>query len=245
MRRGTMQNIHDNIAVSCKALVKSFGRGVAEVKALRGVDMEVRRGELFMIVGPSGCGKTTLISIVSAILARDGGDCRVFGHDPSDMPPAELARFRGTSIGFVFQVFNLFPALSALENVTVPLLLNGRSQRDARIQAKRMLEAVGLGERADACPAQLSGGQQQRVAIARALVHDPQLIVCDEPTSNLDHQTGQRIMELMRDKAKNADRVVMVVTHDPRIYGFADRIARMDDGRIIDILEGKERDSLL
>ncbi len=141
-------------------------------------------------------------------------------------------------------MFNLLPALSAVENVSVPLLLNGAPRKQAEIRAIEALEAVGLGTRPDALPAQLSGGQQQRVAIARALVHNPKLIVCDEPTSNLDHVSGQDMMELLRNAAKRPDRALIVVTHDPRIFEFADRIARMDDGKIVDIVDNRNKERL-
>jgi putative ABC transport system ATP-binding protein len=223
-----------DIAVHCRGVTKTYGTGDASVMALRGIDLEIHCGELLMPVGPSGCGKTTLISIVAAILHQDSGKCEVLGRDLQHMGETERARFRGISIGFVFQVFNLLPALTAVENVAVPLLINGVFRKDAEARAREVLEAVGPSSRVSALPAQLSGGQQQRVAIARALVHDPKLIVCDEPTSNLDHDSGRSAMEAMRHVAKRPDRALIVVTHDPRIYEFADRIARMDDGKIIE-----------
>ncbi len=212
--------------------------------ALRGIDLDVRRGELLMLVGPSGCGKTTLLSIIAAILDKDGGQCQVLGYDLEQMDQNDRVRFRGENIGFVFQFFNLLPSLTALENVTVPLLLNGVSRRGAGDRARSALDSVGLGERINAFPAELSGGQQQRVAIARALVHNPKLIVCDEPTSNLDHKTGQDMMDVLRGVAQSPDRALIIVTHDPRILGFADRIAYMDDGRITDIIAGKHGELL-
>ena len=237
----TAASNHD-IAVRCRGVTKSYGSGDAEVAALRGVDLEVRRGELMMLVGPSGCGKTTLISIITAILEQDAGHCEVLGHDLVHMVENERARFRGQHIGFVFQAFNLLPALTALENVSVPLLLNGMPRSSAETKASAMLKSVGLGERLHAPPAMLSGGQQQRVAIARALVHAPQLIICDEPTSNLDHQAGRDMMTILRDVARAPDRALIVVTHDDRIFEFADRTARMEDGRIVEITErGNER----
>lgn len=232
---------HD-IAVRCRGITKTYGAGDASVMALRGVDLEVRRGELLMVVGPSGCGKTTLVSVIAAILGQDSGECEVLGRDLKSMDQNERTRFRGESIGYVFQMFNLLPALSALENVSVPLLINRASRREAASRAEQALEAVGLGTRRDALPAKLSGGQQQRVAIARALVHDPKLIVCDEPTSNLDHVAGHDMMELLREVAQRPDRALIVVTHDPRIFEFADRIARMDDGKIVEVLEGNHKE---
>jgi putative ABC transport system ATP-binding protein len=225
-------------AVRCRGVIKSYGSGEARVTALRGVDLDVRRGELMMLVGPSGCGKTTLISVLAGLLDQDDGECLVLERDVRRMSQRDKARFRGRSVGFVFQQFNLLPTLSAAENVAVPLLINGMPRRDAMARARGVLADVGLGARADALPAQLSGGQQQRVAIARALVHEPQLIVCDEPTSALDHETGHNVMELMRKVATGPDRALVVVTHDARIFGFADRIARMDDGKILEIVTG-------
>lgn len=230
---------HD-LAVRCRGVTKTYGTGDAGVMALRGIDLDVRRGELLMVVGPSGCGKTTLISVIAAILDQDAGQCEVLGRDLKHMGQKERTRFRGESIGYVFQMFNLLPALSAVQNVSVPLLINGMSQKDAETGATEALEAVGLGAQRDALPARLSGGQQQRVAIARALVHDPKLIVCDEPTSNLDHVSGHSVMELLRGVAKSPDRALIVVTHDPRIFEFADRIARMDDGKVVEVLDGKK-----
>jgi putative ABC transport system ATP-binding protein len=231
-----------NIAVRCRGVTKTYGAGDASVMALRGVDLDVRRGELLMVVGPSGCGKTTLISVVAAILCQDSGECDVLGRDLKNMDQNERTRFRGESIGYVFQMFNLLPALSALENVSVPLLINRASRQQAQSRAEQALGAVGLGTRRAVLPTQLSGGQQQRVAIARALVHEPKLIVCDEPTSNLDHVAGHDMMELLRNVAKSPDRALIVVTHDPRIFEFADRIARMDDGKIVEVLEGSHKE---
>jgi len=224
-------NAPDAIAVRCTGVAKTYGTGSAEVMALRGVELDVHTGELLMLVGPSGCGKTTLISVIAGILDPDAGSCRVFDRDWQQMSLHAKTRYRGQHIGFVFQAFNLLPTLTAAENVAVPLLINGGARREAIRRAREVLVQVGLGERANAAPAQLSGGQQQRVAIARALVHDPKLIVCDEPTSALDHETGHQVMELLR-QATGKDRALIVVTHDARIFEFADRIAKMDDGRI-------------
>src|SRR6266853_2109469 len=234
--------LDQQFAVRCRGVTKTYGTGEARVMALRGIDLDVRRGELLMLVGPSGCGKTTLISVIAAILDQDSGNCEVLGRDLRSMEQKERTRFRGVSIGFVFQFFNLLPALSAVENVSVPLLINGKSRKNAESRASETLVEVDLGTRLSALPAQLSGGQQQRVAIARALVHDPKLIVCDEPTSNLDHETGRSVMNMLRGVAKSPDRALIVVTHDPRIFDFADRIAHMDDGKIIKVVDGKNRE---
>ena len=227
------------IAVRCQGVTKTYGAGPAQVTALRGIDLEVHQGELLMIVGPSGCGKTTLISIISAIIEQDEGQCEVLEHDLKSLAPEEKVLFRRESIGFVFQLFNLMPALTAQENVAIPLLIKGIPRKSATKQALSVLASVGLKDRADSLPKQLSGGQQQRVAIARALIHNPKIIVCDEPTSSLDHKTGHEMMKVLRGLVQGVDRTLIIVTHDNRILDFADRIARMDDGRIVEIDTGK------
>ncbi|MCW5764599.1 MAG: ABC transporter ATP-binding protein [Phycisphaeraceae bacterium] len=220
------------IAIRCRGVTKHYGSGDARVVALRGIDLDVACGELMMLVGPSGCGKTTLISVIAGILDRDAGECTVFGDDFAAMSGRARTRYRGRNIGFVFQAFNLIPTLTAAENVAVPLMILGEGRAAAVAKGRDMLARVGLGDRARSLPSQLSGGQQQRVAIARALIHGPRLIVCDEPTSALDHETGHVIMRMLKNVALQQDRALVIVTHDARIFGFADRIARMDDGRV-------------
>lgn len=220
------------LAVECRGVTKTYGTGNSAVRALRGVDLEVRAGEMMMLVGPSGCGKTTLISVIAAVLGHDGGTCQVFGEDLAAMSGAERTSFRGHTVGFVFQSFNLIPTLTVTENVAVPLLINDVPRREAMDRSRAMLERVGLAGRTNDVPAKLSGGQQQRVAIARSLIHRPRLIVCDEPTSALDHKTGHQVMELVREVALGPQQSLIVVTHDSRIFEFADRIAQMDDGHI-------------
>lgn len=225
-----------SLAVHCRGVSKTYEAGGTKVMALRGVDLEIGLGELMMLVGPSGCGKTTLISVIAGILDRDEGECLVFDQDFSKMSGRAKTRFRGQTVGFVFQQFNLLPALTAAQNVAVPLLINGMGRSVAVKKAKEMLDRVGLGDRAGSLPKQLSGGQQQRVAIARALVHSPRLIVCDEPTSALDHETGHTVMRLLKNVGLDGDRALVIVTHDSRIFGFADRIAKMDDGRVVEMV---------
>jgi putative ABC transport system ATP-binding protein len=227
--------IDKTLAITCDHLRKYYGRGETRVAALRDITLDVYAGELLMLVGPSGCGKTTLISILAGILDRDEGVCSVLGQDFKAMSNAQKTVFRGKNIGFVFQSFNLLPALSAAENVAVPLLLQGTSTKIAIDRARAVLEKVELGHRWQSLPSQLSGGQQQRVAIARALVHNPKIIVCDEPTSALDNVTGQKVMQLLKDTAMAEGRTLIIVTHDSRIFRYADRIAQLDDGQVIKV----------
>ncbi|HWB10838.1 MAG TPA: ABC transporter ATP-binding protein [Pirellulales bacterium] len=219
-------------AVWGRALTKAFGDGETRVQALRGVDLEVLPGSITLLVGPSGCGKTTLISIVAGLLDPTEGDLHVLGHDLACMSPSGLVDFRARNLGFVFQQYNLLPSLTAAENASLPLLVAGMSRRSAIASARVVLERVGLADRADALPSQLSGGQQQRVAIARALVHQPRLLVCDEPTAALDAQAGQTVMELFQEVAVEPDRAVIIVTHDNRVLHYGRRIIHMSDGRI-------------
>jgi putative ABC transport system ATP-binding protein len=225
----------ETLAVYCRGITKTYGVGEAQVQALRGIDLEVHPGELLMLVGPSGCGKTTLISVIAGILDQDDGECRLYGRDFQQFSKNERVVYRGQNVGFVFQAFNLVPTLTAAENTAIPLLINGERMEEALAQAAAGLRQVGLEGREQSLPTQLSGGQQQRVAIARALVHNPRLVVCDEPTSALDHQTGRRVMEVLKSLAVSQDRALIIVTHDARIFEFADRIAQMDDGRIVNI----------
>ena len=220
------------LAVRCRRLTKSFAGAAATVHALRGIDLDVPRGGMTMLVGPSGCGKTTLISVIAGILTPDSGECVVLGTQLSTLHGRERLEFRGRSIGFIFQQFHLVPTLTAIENVAIPLIINGMPGPRARAAAAEIIADVGLADRGRELPAVLSGGEQQRVAIARALVHGPALVVCDEPTSALDHESGQMIMTLLRRFVSLRQATIIIVTHDDRIFPFADRIARMDDGRI-------------
>jgi putative ABC transport system ATP-binding protein len=221
-----------DVAVRVRGVTKEFGVGDSMARALRGVDLDVPYGELLMLVGPSGCGKTTLVSIVAGTLEPTAGEVLVLGQDLVAMGNGRKVRFRRENVGFIFQSYNLLPALTAVENAAVPLLIAGWRRAHAVEAAADVLERLGLGDRLASLPTELSGGQQQRVAIARALVHEPRLLVCDEPTSALDAENGRITMELIQQIAVQPDRAVIVVTHDSRAYAFADRIASMEDGRI-------------
>jgi len=221
-------------AVSCQGVTKEFGANGTKTLALRGVDVGVGDGQLTLLVGPSGCGKTTLISIIAGLLNPTQGTVTVLGTDLAKLSGGQLVAFRAKNIGFVFQQYNLLPALSGVENAAVPLIINGWPRAKAFEKARAMLATVGLEHRADSFPAQLSGGEQQRVAIARALIHEPRLLVCDEPTSALDAKSGQTVMELIKHVAVQPGRAVIVVTHDSRVFGLGDRIVEMSDGKIKD-----------
>jgi putative ABC transport system ATP-binding protein len=227
-------------AVRLRGIHKSFGKGSTLVKVLKSADFDAHYGEMQLLIGPSGCGKTTLLSVLCGTLPPESGEIMLFDQQLHAMKAGMITRFRAVNIGFVFQQFNLIPTLSVTENVTVPLLINGMRRHKAEKLARETLARVGLAEKLKVRPGKLSGGQQQRVAIARALVHSPRLIVCDEPTSALDRDTGHHIMELLRDIANDTSRSVIIVTHDPRIYQFADRVAEMDDGQITYVTKSRE-----
>jgi putative ABC transport system ATP-binding protein len=228
------------IAVTARGVTKTFGVGDSAVPALKGVDLEAKCGEMLMIVGPSGCGKTTLLSVICGTMRFDEGSVEIFGSDLHAMSEAKITAFRGQNVGFIFQQFNLIPQWNAVENASVPLLLAGRSRGVAEKEAQRVLISVGLGDRLRSYPTQLSGGQQQRVAISRALVHEPRLIICDEPTASLDAASGLTVMKLLKEVACRPDRCVIVVTHDSRIFSFADRIAEMEDGVVKAVHRGRD-----
>jgi putative ABC transport system ATP-binding protein len=226
-----------DIVIDARAVEKSFGDGTDRIHVLKKVNFQARTGEITMLVGPSGCGKTTLLSAIAGTMRIDAGDISVFGSDLVKMSGGALTRFRAKNIGFIFQQFNLIPTLTVAENVGVPLLIQGISASKALKRSREILEQVGLGTRWKDRPNKLSGGQQQRVAIARALVHQPPLVICDEPTAALDAQNGEIVMDLFRQVARSQDRAVIIVTHDNRIFSYADRIARMDDGEIVEVKE--------
>lgn len=236
-----------SVAVQTRHVSKDFIVGERPVRVLHDVSVEIRDRELTMIVGPSGCGKTTLISIMTGILSPTEGDVEIFGQALSQLSDEEKVLMRRHDIGFIFQQYNLLPALSVAENACLALLAAGVPYEVALERARVVMARLGMAAQVDKLPRQLSGGEQQRVAIARALVHNPRLIVCDEPTAALDGQTGAAVLEILREIADTEGRAVVVVSHDERIYKFADRILRMEDGRIVeDILPSEKinRDEL-
>jgi putative ABC transport system ATP-binding protein len=219
-------------AIAVRQLTKKYEEGATGTLALRGVDLDVHPGELLLLMGPSGSGKTTLLSIMGCILTASSGSVRVAGREVVGLNEKQLPTLRLEHIGFVFQGFNLFPTLSAGENVELMLDLKGASKARAKKRAQELLDQVGLGEKYDSFPSDLSGGQKQRVAIARALAGDPGIILADEPTAALDSHTGRTVMEMMSDLAHKRGRAVVIVTHDSRVLSFADRIVTIEDGAI-------------
>lgn len=219
-------------AVSARGLTKVFGEGQLAYHALRGIDIDVARGEFMMLAGPSGSGKTTLLSIVGCVLSATSGSLELFGRDVTQLKPNVLSRLRLEQIGFVFQGHNLIASLPARDNVALVLRMQGHAKRDAYRRAEILLDRVGLGDKLGALPAQMSGGQRQRVAIARALVAEPPIILADEPTAALDAESGLTVTDLLRRLSRERGHTVMVVTHDNRIFHLADRMVHIEDGRI-------------
>lgn len=219
-------------AISARGVEMVFQSGRQSYQALGGIDLEIQPGQIQLLMGPSGSGKTTLLSILAGILTPTAGNVKLLGTDITRLTPKALAQFRLAHIGFVFQGFNLFPALTALENVELALQLHGIKGRTARLEAKLLLEQVGLADKMTFKPRDLSGGQKQRVAIARALAGQPELIMADEPTASLDSHSGHAVITLLHHLAKERQATVLIVTHDPRIMDVADRIAYLEDGKI-------------
>lgn len=226
-----------HILVRARGITKSFGEDDARIHVLKGVDLDVAMGEILLLVGPSGSGKTTLLSVIAGILDLDEGEVTVLGESVPDLSPTAKTDFRSKYFGFIFQEFNLLPTLTAAENTAVPLLIQGVPRKEAIKRAVETLKDLGMGERSHALPARLSGGEKQRVAIGRALVSEPQLLLCDEPTANLDAHTGHKVVEQLQKVGKRPDRAVIIVTHDSRIFEFGDRIVHMDDGQIHQVQE--------
>jgi len=216
--------------LTSRNVVKRFTEGSQTVEVLKGVSLDAKRGEIVALEGPSGSGKTTFLSILGCILTPTEGEVVVDGRAVDRSRPEDLPAIRRRSIGFVFQQFNLFPALSAVENVEYSLNVRGFGGAAARKEAERVLDAVGLAERKSFLPRDLSGGQKQRVAIARALAGAPPLLLADEPTANLDSQVGQQVLEMFRDLARKENRALVIVTHDPKVRSIADRVAVIHDG---------------
>ncbi|WP_291134431.1 ABC transporter ATP-binding protein [Erythrobacter sp.] len=219
-------------AISARGIVRDFEAGQTTIRVLHGIDTDIRSGELTYVVGESGSGKTTLISIMCGILWPTEGEVRVFGTDIYALSDTDLVNFRLKNIGFIFQQYNLIPSIDVAANAAVPLIAGGMGLAEARERAMVLLEKLGIADQAGKLPSQLSGGQQQRVAIARALVHEPRLVVCDEPTAALDARSGRRVMDLLREVAVAPDRACIIVTHDNRIFDLADRILVLEDGRV-------------
>ncbi|WP_230962438.1 MULTISPECIES: ABC transporter ATP-binding protein [Sphingomonadales] len=219
-------------AIHVEHVVKDFPMGDGHLRVLHDINLDIRSGELTYLVGESGSGKTTLISIIAGILYPTEGSVSVFGTDIYRLTDTELVSFRLSTIGFIFQQYNLIPSISAAANAAVPLIASGVPRKEAIERARELLHQLNIGDQCDKLPRQLSGGQQQRVAIGRALIHSPRLVVCDEPTAALDARSGRRVMDLLREVALVTDRAVVVVTHDNRIFDLADRILAMEDGRI-------------
>ena len=219
--------------LEAKGIIKVLGAGAAEVQALKGVNLDLVPGELTLLMGPSGSGKTTLLSILGCILSPTAGSLTIAGHSTEGLSAEGLADLRRRHVGFVFQSYNLVPTLSAVENVMLALDLRGISLYDQPDLAARALKAVGLSHRAGASPSKMSGGEKQRVAIARALAGSPSVILADEPTAALDSENGKAVMALLSEVAKDQSRAVLVVTHDHRTLTYADRLIRIEDGRIV------------
>ena len=239
----TSEPLSGKPAISCRGVVKYLGRREFRTQVLHGIDVDIFAGDVTLLVGPSGCGKTTLISTIAGILQPEAGSVTLFGTITSGLGRRRLTRFRGSNVGLVLQQFHLFPALTAAENVAVPLLVLRQNAKHAFARASELLAELGLAAHASKYPHELSVGEQQRLAIARAIAHDPRLIICDEPTAALDAAAGRLVMQLLRQVTLRQDRAVLVVTHDHRIFPFADRIIHMDDGRIKGIDTPKQKEA--
>jgi putative ABC transport system ATP-binding protein len=226
------------VAVKADELIKWFGEGEAKTYAVRGVSFEADFGEMFYIEGPSGSGKTTLLSLISGILRPNSGSVLVEDQDIWNMTGDQIADFRLNKIGFVFQDYHLFPRLTTVENVAIPLILKRLDWNESMNAAMEYLEIVGIKDRAYLPPVKLSGGEQQRVAIARAIASRPDILIFDEPTASLDGDTGRRIVDFVKKNILNENRCIIIVTHDSRIFEYADRIMKMEDGRITGVEKG-------
>lgn len=224
--------------IQLRNVTKSYGEGAAAVRAVDDVSLDVSAGEVLLMMGPSGSGKTTLLSIMGAILQATSGSVRILGTELVGLKQSKLPDLRLSNIGFIFQGFNLFPALTAQENVEVALTLKGLSKSAARARAAELLEQVGLSDRRKHHPADMSGGQKQRVAIARALAGEPRIILADEPTAALDSDSGRTVMGILTTLARDRGRAVVIVTHDSRVLHYGTRMVHIADGRLVEQEEG-------
>lgn len=223
----------DKIAISCRGITKSYGENETRIEALKGIDLDVYSGQLTIMEGPSGSGKSTLLSIITTILTPDAGELYLLGKEMLHTSQNERAKFCRDHLGIVFQSLFLVPTLSVLENVTLPLLIAGDSEKIASEKAMETLKKMKMDHRAHVSPASLSKGQQQKIAISRAIINESQILVCDEPTSSLDQHSGHDTMDILKELATQASKAVLVVTHDHRIFPFADRIISLNDGLIM------------
>ena len=224
----------DDLIIVAKGVQKTYDTGTVKVHALRGVDLSVRRGEMVSIMGPSGCGKTTLLNCLSGLDEVDAGQVLIDGIVLHDLPDDDRSEYRAHRMGFIFQLYNLLPVLSAVENIELPLLLSGVGSSESRRRSMEMLDRVGLADWSEHTPGELSGGQRQRVTIARALVNKPAIVWADEPTGDLDSETASEIMDLMAQINTDDNETFVVVTHSPEVGQRADRIVRMRDGFVVD-----------
>jgi putative ABC transport system ATP-binding protein len=223
------------MSIHAEALTKTFHDGQLDVPVLRGISLQLQRGEIVALEGPSGSGKTTLLSILGCILSPSSGTLEIDGTKADGLDATALAELRKRSIGFIFQQFNLFPSLTTVENVEYALSVRGRSDREARVEAERAIEAVGLASRAGFFPRDLSGGQKQRVAIARAIAGKPPVLLADEPTANLDSENGAKVLAMIRELTRRDRTATLIVTHDKAVRAVADRVLTIRDGRIDEV----------
>ncbi len=232
----------EEYSIICSKIKKTYGKGSTKVEALRDINLKVKQSELLMLMGPSGSGKTTLLSVIATILKFDSGDCSILNKNINQLSYQEKTIFRGKNIGFVFQSFNLIPTLTTVENVAIPLLIHNITREDSLKRAEEILSKLGLQDKLTKYPKELSGGEQQRVSIARGCIHKPKIILCDEPTSYLDTETGSKVMLILKDLQKENQSTLVVVTHDPRILNYADRIVEIEDGIIKNNHENKKNE---
>jgi putative ABC transport system ATP-binding protein len=220
--------------IECRGISKSYRKGNNTVTPLEALDLTVNKGEFLALMGPSGSGKTTLLNLLSGIDSPTSGSLRIAGVDVAKLSRRDLTKWRAKHVGYIFQLYHLVPVLTAFENVELPLLLDDLSKKDRHARVHAAMELVGLGDRKHHTPAELSGGQEQRVAIARAIVADPPLLVADEPTGDLDRESAKRILELLRELARDHDKTIVMVTHDAKAAAAADRTLHLEKGQLLE-----------